>query len=132
MCNPDTMWPEFNICGSGNCTHKALSSLLSCVVFKHVFGSDIPLRILECYTEPDTCPIILKTIVPQWMIPLFQIMWVAEFREHILSLQVWPWSLTPEITLEMFLKQMFIFVTKPVFKMVYLADKSIKLNFFSR
>lgn len=66
------------------------------------------------------------------MIPLFQIMWVAEFREHILSLQVWPWSLTPEITLEMFLKQMFIFVTKPVFKMVYLADKSIKLNFFSR
>lgn len=55
---------------------------------------------------------------------------MAEFREHILSLQVWPWSLTPEITLEMFLKQMFIFVTKSVFKMVYLADKSIKLNFF--
>ena len=55
---------------------------------------------------------------------------MAEFREHILSLQVWPSSLTPEITLEMFLKQMFIFVTKSVFKMVYLADKSIKLNFF--
>lgn len=42
--------------------HKALSSLvLPCVVFlKHESAVISPSRILECYTEPDTCPINIK------------------------------------------------------------------------
>lgn len=64
------------------------------------------------------------------MLTLFNIMRMTEYRGQTLSFHIWPWLLTPEISLEMCLKQTLIFVPGSVIKMLYLMDKSIKVYFY--